>query len=310
MDLAQILAAFAANPNLKAQILESLSTDAATHLTGKGMIVKTKEVYDSEQAVRDQETIRKALAGETGNLWSGVEAIVEAMYGLTKPDGMKVPAWIKQLEADDMFPVDPKSIKTQLKNLKEGKGKGDGGNPTDNALITQLQNELKTLKDTQAQDKKNAFERMVTRLVEADLNNANVALNPSLKDDEKAAAKTSAISDLVSIINSIYEPKEDKNGDVYFVKRGTDTALMNTATSKPLSPLDIIKTHHKYLLAVDGHQQQGGGTGNPPAGGGGPVSTKSITQIRKEAYDKGFAAYTDDWNKFVNEEAQKAGIKL
>jgi len=43
MELQQILAAFAANPNLKNELLESLSADATAHLTGKkGMIVKPK----------------------------------------------------------------------------------------------------------------------------------------------------------------------------------------------------------------------------------------------------------------------------
>lgn len=311
MELQQILAAFAANPQLKDQLLESLANDASTFLTGKkNMVVKSKDDYDNELSVRDQETIRKALAGETGNLWTGVESIIETLYGIKKPDGMKVPAWIKQLEADDMFPVDPKSIKEKLKKLKEGKG-SEGGNPTESALVTQLRAELDTLRTEQTNKEKKAFERLISRTIEVDLRGANVPLPTALKDNEKDAAKAQAIGDLVAVFSSLYEGKEDASGNLYFVKRGTDTALMNTTTSKPMTPLDIVKANHKSLLAVEGYQQQGAGTIAPTGGqGSGQITTKSLQQIKKEAFDQGLAVYSDPWNKYVTEEAQKAGIKI
>lgn len=288
--------------DLEAAILAKLEPKVSPFLTGKGFVVKPQTEYDTEIKTASETAVKKAVGEESATLYGRIDSLVAIALGETKPDKMRTRDWVEQLEKEGKLPLS----EAQLTKIRDSI---NGTSQTKDAVVEGLKKKLEESDNARQKDKTEAFNRTVKTAVNADLRNAPVLVDPNLKDATAiSTAKTAAISDLKELFNALYEPKQDEEtGEFYFVKKGTDKALMNATENRPMTPTEIIRANHPMYLAPVGHQQQGGGTGkSAPSTEGGFKTLSEITRYAIQT--KGFAAYSKEFNDFVAKERQIAGL--
>jgi hypothetical protein len=303
-DYAELQTELAAKPEFLTQLFEDRAVDAIKHLTGKGHVVKPKADYDSEVETKATEKAKtlnqEAIDNEGAKLYPSIDNMLTVATGRTKPAGMKTRDWVNSLADEDLLPF----TDTQIAKLKAAM-KGEGGNPVADSVIKDLNKKIEDLQNGVKETETKAFQRQAAAIVKAELRNANVPIDSSLKDDAaKSKAKNEAINDLTDFFNSKYEAHSNADGDVYFTKKGSTEALTNSAENRPMNPLEIIKQNHKALLAVEGHQQSGGGSGKPSGGG-----ATTLESIYKAAAAAGHAFNSKAWREYVTEQKKQANIK-
>lgn len=290
--------------DLESALLAKFEPKLGDFLTGKGHVVKAKADYDTAIKTAEDKGKKEAFKEETASVWNGADSVVGIALGVQKPNGMKTYDWFKQLETEGKFPLSAEAL-GKVKAAMKGES-----SETKNAVVEGLQKQIEDYQkaaDTKATE---AFAKTVKAAVNADLRNAPVKIDPDLKDEAaKTTAKNGAISDIKELFNTLYEGKEDsETGELYFVKKGTDKPLMNTAEQRPMTPTEIIRANHPMFLSPAGHEQKGTDTKKPSNPNGGFTS---LAEIRQHAIKvKGFAAYSDEFNTFVKDEAKKANIKI
>lgn len=284
--------------DLQNAIFARLEANLPTYLTTKDFIVKPKTEYETELATHAETAVNTAVKGEGAKLYPAIDGLVETALGLTKPAGMKSRDWYEQLKTEGKLPL-TEDLVTKIKAAMTGETKG-----TKDAVIEQLRTELNNKKSADEQKDKDAFARTVKATVSADLRNAPVVISPELKDATAIAnAKNASIADLKEFFNSLYEGKQDaETGETYFVKKGTDKALMNVAEGRPMTPTEIFRANHPMYLAPAGHKQEGGGSNSS----GGQGGFKTAVEISAHAIKVlGYPAFSPAYNKYVAEETKK-----
>lgn len=289
--------------DLENAILAKLEPKATPYLTGKGFVVKPQADYDSALATHAETAVNKAVKGESAKLYGSIDSLVNIALGETKPAKMSSRDWYAQLETEGKLPLTEANI-TKIRAAMKGESSA-----TKDTVIEELRTQLEDkTKADEAKDKA-AFTRTVNTAVNADLRNAPVVVSPELKDATAiATAKNATISDLKEFFNSLYEGKQDETtGEIYFVKRGTDKALMNVAEGRAMTPTEIFRANHPMYLAPAGHKQEGGGTGNSGGqGGGGQGGFKNAVEISAHAIKVlGYPAFSKEYNTFVADETKK-----
>ncbi|OJW78436.1 hypothetical protein [Spirosoma sp. 48-14] len=288
--------------DLQAAIFAKLEAKAPDYLTGKGFIVKPKTDYDNELSTYAEQAVTKAVGEESAKLYGSIDGLLAIALDEAKPDGMRTAVWVKQLQDAGKLPLSDEAMKAIRDKIK-------GSAATKDAVIDQLKEQLNTEKTARENDKVETVKQAVRSTVNADLRTAPVVIPGDLKDEAaKTAAKNTAIADLKEYFNTLYEGKRNDDGDIYFVKKGTDRPLMNAAENRPMTPTEIIRANHSMYLAPVSHKQEGGGTGKPDTGGQ-PGAFTSLTEIRVYAINKlGYAPNTPEFFKFIDEERKKAKL--
>ncbi|QMW06378.1 hypothetical protein [Spirosoma foliorum] len=288
-------------PEIEAALFPKIEARATAYLTGKGHIVKPKTEYDTEFANELEKKKKEFADSEAPRFYGAMDKMLEAV-GYKKPDGMSTASYVEKLSNEGKLPFTAAQLEKLEKMLK-----GEGGSSTAEELIRQAKKDLDDYKDTVKKEKEGDFAKQVKRVVDSSLKAAPVPVNPNLKTDaEKASAKKADIETITATFNTVYEAAEDKDGVLFFKKKGTDTPLMNATTGEPMTPLEIIQKNHSIFLAPQNHQQKGGGTGGGGGAGGG--GAKSLADIFTAASEAGHKTNSPAWKTFVNDEKQKAGL--
>lgn len=290
--------------DLETALLSKLEPKVSPFLTGKGFVVKPQTEYDTAIKTASDAAVKLAVGEEGAKLYGGVDEVVALALGVTKPDGMRTRVWLQQLETEGKLPLSDDNIAKIRAAVK-------GNSQTKDAVVEELRKKLEETETATSKAKTEAFEKAVKVAINADLRNAPVLIDPALKDAQAIAnAKNVAVGELKSYFTTFYEGKEDsETGETFYVKKGTDKALMNVAENRPMTPTEIFRAFHPMYLAPAGHTQTGGGTGKPPVTGGTPGAFKTVSEITKYAIEtKGFAAFTPEFDKFVKDERTKAGL--
>ncbi|MFD2936323.1 hypothetical protein [Spirosoma flavum] len=283
-------------PEIEAVLLPKLAARATSYLTNNGHVVKPKTEYDTEFNAALTTKQKEFADSEAPKFYGSMERMLAAA-GLPKPPEMKTRVWVEKLSAEGKLPFTPEQWTKIDKAIK-----GEPLNPTEQGLANQYLKELNDYKTSQETKDKTKFSNTVAQIVSAAFRTAPVPVDPTLKDDAaKENAKKSGIATVKAVFDSVYEAAEDDKGVMYFRKKGTTDAIMDTSTGEPMSPLDIMKKEYPTLFAAKGHQQNGGGTGGGAAGGS--VSTKA--DIYRAASDKGLRMHSKDWKEFVKGEEEK-----
>lgn len=290
---------------LKAAIFDKFEGELPAYLQAKNFYVKPTTEYETELRTANETAVRKAIGDETAKLYGGMDQAVGIALGKSKPHGMKSIDWYRQLETEELLPLSEEA-QTRLKAAMKGTPSA-----TKDAVVEQLRRDLEKAQNDQTAKEQAAFTRTVNRVVTTDLRTAPVRIDETIKDEAaKATARTAAIGTLRAMFDALYEGKEDQDGELYFVKKGTDKALMNAGENRPMTPTEIIRADFSYYLMPVGHQAKGAGSGNSGGNTGSGGGFKSIAEITAYAIkEKGLAAYTPAFDKFVEEEAKKAGLK-
>ncbi|GAB4042605.1 hypothetical protein [Spirosoma litoris] len=283
---------------LETAILDKLEAKAQARLGTKGFVIKPQTDYENEIKTASETAVKKAVGEESATLYGRIDSLVAIALGETKPDKMRTRDWVEQLEKEGKLPLSEAAL-TKIRDSINGSSK------TKDTVIEQLKQQIEDKSKADEAKDKAAFEKTVKAAVSADLRTAPVVIDASLKDAAAVAtAKNSAVGVLKELFSTFYEGKQDDEGEMYFVKRGTDKPLMNAAENRPMTPTEIMRQQYPMLLTPVGHEQKGGGTGKPAPGV--PGAFKSAAEIRKYAIEtKGFAAYSDEYYKFIEEETKK-----
>ncbi|GAB3278230.1 hypothetical protein GCM10027347_52490 [Larkinella harenae] len=307
-DYAELETEFAAKPELLNEFFEKRSQDAVKYLTDKGHVVKPKADYDSEVETKATEKATKlnqeAIDNEGAKLYPSIDSMLAIATGKTKPAGMKTRDWVNALADEDLLPF----TDAQVAKIKAAL-KGNGSNPLTEAMVNELKDKLEKLEKGDPEKEAKDLEKQASRVIRTDLRNANVVLDSSLKDSEKAEAKKAAIGDLEVLFKQKYDAHRDDDDEIYFTKKGlkdAKDALVNTAEGRYMTPLEIIKQNHKMFLAVEGRQQQGGGGGGGNSGGGNP---NTLDAIYRAAATAGHRFGSAEWKEFVAEKKKAANIQ-
>jgi hypothetical protein len=262
----------------------------------------------------------QVIAGKYGEIYGGIDIVIEEITGEKKPQGVKTTDWTKTKLSDLKAKADKSGDNTELDKLKtelaqaKEDAKNNSGDKTLKAEVDRLTKEVaderQRVKDLQENSTKTVkeWEEKVTakdvEMINLKLDNeANAALAGMKFKDEKIIP-----SDLRQIAINAAKAKilaenkadwiDDGNGGKRLVFRDANGQVRNNPENK-LEPFNFGELLSKELSAVvdNGHQQQGGGT-KPPTGGGGGTTAKadfSGVKSKTEATDR----FNQHWMKVV-----------
>lgn len=283
---------------IEAALMPKIANRATTYLNNNGHVVKKKDEYDTALADASKTAVQDAIDKEAAKLFGSVDTIIGNLLGKEKPKEMRTRAWVDQLAEEGLLPLTADQ-QTKLKNALKGQGASGGAA---DAVVKGLTDQIEKLTKANEEKAGKQLQQLVSRTIKGDLRNAPVLIDSSLKTDkEKNDAVKDGIEQLTTLFTTLYEGKEDDDGEVYFVKKGTDTALVNTDASY-MSPLEIVKANHKMYLSTQSHQQKGANTGKEKQTGGAPTTKADLLKL---ASDKGLRMHSKEWKEFMKEEEAK-----
>jgi hypothetical protein len=277
-------------PELETALFAKMATRFTTHLTGTGHVVKPKTEYDNDFKTELEKENKKWADSEAPKYYGAMDKMLLAV-GLPKPDGMQTRVWVEQLSTEGKLPFTAEQWK-KLENALKNDG---GGNAQDRALYETLKKEFDTLKESADNGSKEAFKKVATKTTKESLKLAPVAIDGAIKEEsKKTEAKKAAIAEIQEFFDFKYEAAEDKDGTLFYQKKGTTDPLMDTASGEPMTALEIMRKFHSNLLAKDGHEQKGLDTkkkDNSDSGSNG----KSDADLWAELIGKGMRPHSAEW---------------
>lgn len=269
------------------------------------------------------------IANKYGEIYGGIDTVIEKVTGEKKPSGTKTTDWAetnlaklkaKADKAGDTAELD--KLRAELAQAKED-AKNSSGDKTLKAEVERLTKEVadekKRVSDLQANQSKTQVEWEAKLKVEQDKmidlridNEANAALAGLKFKDEKLIPK-----DLREIAIKAAKAKvladgkadwiDDGNGGQRLVFRDANGQVRNNPENK-LNPFTFGELLTKELSAVidTGHHQPGAGTKPGQSGGGGTPATdvtgaKSLVEaddiFTRNWFAQGKAKSDPDYNK-------------
>lgn len=300
MTVAEILAAIAADTNLKKELLTGLKTDIQASAQVLGLVIRTpdedKTFVDNQLAAQLDAKLEEKFAAKYKQSLDEQDALILEHTGVPKQEhsttgpNEKTKDYLKRAlgvyKEKNKSPQGSERVAELERLLRENEEKH--------------KKEIKELKDQ-------AFTSEVSTGVKTALNGRSIIVPAHLKTDkEKQDYITEQREMLEGRFLQKFKPKKLEDGRIAYLGPDGKALMKNDGTYK--EPSDLIEESFTPYFLPKGHEQPGGGT--PPAGGDGKfASTKQIHEhLAKQGVASGTKKYMDEFEKLVKENKLEAMV--
>lgn len=301
MNIEEIQAEIAANPELKTGLLGALESDLFTHAKSKGIIVRTADEEKSHLENFEKEKLNPRIS----EIYSNIDKDVKEASGIEREAQEKTYAYVKRVAASLL------GQKTELeKKLNDAlAGKGDELTKAELAsLKTTLAEKENALKDLETKSKTETFGLKVGFGVDRYLAGQKIYVPAHVPEADRKAYVDARINYIKSDFLNTFKPEETDKGIVF--KDASGNIQMDTAKAAAKTEADLIAERYKFDFEQE--EEEGGGAGSGKKGDKTDVALLAQVKDKESLYEylaqKGLVMGSPEWLKLREEISKKLNI--